>query len=100
LVNFWTSEIRDDEEGIGVELVATYSHLDNDVSYGSNAKGVPRGRPIRITDFLEDDTLVEVDAIVSNITGQRQKPVLIKRPRDLRFTLTRGTKTLRSRIKP
>jgi hypothetical protein len=53
------------------DLAATYSNLDNDVPDGSVAKSIPWGRTVGITDFGKDDTLIEVDTVVCNITNQK-----------------------------
>lgn len=79
-------------------FVATYSNLDNYVSDRSIAKSGPRSRATGVTDLLEDDTLIEVDSVVSNITRKRYSSVDITK--DLRFALTRGTKMLRLQIEP
>lgn len=47
--------------------MATYSSLNNDVSDCSIAKSRPWSWAIGVTDLLEDDTLVEVDSVISNI---------------------------------
>lgn len=64
------------------EFAATYSTLDDDVSDSSITKGDPRGRTVGIPNLRKDNTLIEVDAIVSNITRQKhQKSVWTKPPK-------------------
>ena len=49
--------------------IGTYSSLNDDVPNGSVAKSGPGGRAVGIPDLGKNEALVEVDAIIGNVTG-------------------------------
>ena len=70
MVNFVFTAEDQGRSRVRWESAVTYSDLNNDVSDCSITKGRPWSWATSVADLLEDDTLVEVDAVVSNITGK------------------------------
>jgi hypothetical protein len=47
----------------------TYSRLNNDVTDGSVVKGLGRCRSLGVSDSSKNNALIEVDSVVSDVTG-------------------------------
>lgn len=76
--------------------LGTYRSLNDDVTNGGLVQGFERCRALGESNFTEDDALIEVDSVVSNIAGTVSCAV----ENLWVWVLTRGTRKRPSRRGP